>query len=343
MVASVPYARSQSTLTTQSALDFLNIPLDARSAGMGDIGVASFPDAYSHMYNPSKYLFGTMDAGVAIAYSPWMRNIVKDMSISGLNGFYTIDTLQSISASFRYFNMGDMTLASMDATVMGIESPFQLAVDLAYARKLAAHFGMSLAFRYIHSDIYPRGQGYKKGNAVGADLAAYYQRDINMFNLPSRLAFGASLNNIGTKVSYYDSQNTFLPMLFKLGAGLGFDFDSSNTLMLSGELSRSLVPTSADDLDKSSLSGMFSAIGNTTLRSLMWGIGAEYGFSKLLFARAGYFHQSETFGNRQYLTFGLGVAYKIVQLDLAYLTTTNSNNNALNNTIRISLAVDIAK
>lgn len=347
LVVSLGYSQSTSKVyreTPQGALDFLLLPMDARSSALGESGVGTSSDLYSHFYNPAKYLFGTADAGVSVSYSPWLRNLVKDMNISSVSGFYRLDELQTISASFRYFSMGDMDFMDEESVFMGNNDPYQLAFDAAYARKLGEHFGASLTFRFAYADLYPSYGDYKKGWGVAADLNAYYNRNLDLFGKSSLLTIGAGLTNIGTKVSFYkDGDDYFMPMNLKLGAALGMKIDEENSISLNGELSHSLVPTEEKDRDKSSVSAMFSSFGKGGLSSIIWGIGGEYGYKETLFARMGYYHESEKRGNRQSLSFGAGVAYKIAHIDIAYIVPTGLKDDAMGNTLRFSIGIDISK
>lgn len=328
--------------TVQSTLEFMNIPMDARAAGMGDLGVATTPDGHSHQYNPSKYLFDSSKAGAALTYSPWMRNLVKDMNISSVTGYYKLDDMQSISASFKYFSLGDMVFMDDDGRETSTEHPYELTFDAAYARKLSENFGLGVTFRYALSNIFPSIDNYSKGWAITADIGAYYHKPTTVIGLPSLVTAGASIGNIGTKVSYVDDgASYFMPMALKLGAGITSDLDDANKLMLGLELSRSLVPTSTEDLDKSSLSGMFASLGEGNFRSVAWSFGAEYSFNNMFYARAGYYYQDKNWGNRQNFTFGAGVKYKIIYFNAAYLVPTSTKHNPMGNTLRLSIAVDI--
>jgi hypothetical protein len=325
----------------QTALDFLTLPMDSRSAGIGDVGIATPTDAYAHQHNPSKYLFGQAKSGLTLSYSPWLRNLVKDMNILALSGYYVIDSLQSASASLRYFSMGDMDFYDDLLQYTGNRSPYQLAFDVAYARKLSQYFGGSIGFRYALADLYPSTSGYKKGWGFATDLSFYFQKDIMLGKIPAKLTAGTSLNNLGTKVSFQKNGSSyFMPMFFRLGAGLTAGLNEDNSLMLVGELLRSLVPTKADKLDDSSISGMFSSISEGGFRSIVWALGAEYSYRNMLFARFGYHHESEECGNRKYLTFGTGIVYKIVHFDFSYLAPTGSRHNSMGNTLRLSTAID---
>lgn len=333
-------------VSVQSALGFLNIPSDSRSAGMGDLNVGTPVDPYSHQYNPSKYLFGDVKAGFSLSYSPWLRNLVKDMNLSGISGYYKLDSLQSVSASFRYFSMGSLRFTDGNNTqFIGDKTAYQLSFDAAYARKLSQYFGASVTFRYALSDFYPSHEGYKKGWGVAADLNGYFQKDLTLGSMATMVTAGAGITNIGTKVSFKDGAGNsyFMPMMFKLGGSLAGQLDGDNRLMVGLELGRSLVPSSADKRDESSLSGMFSSIGEGDFRSLGWSFGAEYGYKQMLFARAGYHTESDAYTSRDYLTFGLGLKYNIAHLDAAYMIATGNKNDAMANTLRFSVAIDLFK
>lgn len=329
-----------------SAMTFLTIPSDARSGGMGDMGVATPVSGYAHQNNAAKYLFMDRDktGGVNLFYAPWLRNLVKDMSIAGLSGYWRIDELQSVSASFRYFSMGDLKFMNNDQQETGSHTPHEMALDVAYARKLGDNFAMSLALRYGSSNIANGSNNYyeyKAAHVVAFDLTGYYRKELEVLGMSSTLGAGFALTNVGTRVKYGEDRKFFLPANLKLGANLASDLDEQNGLSLGFEVGKYLVSSDPADLDKS----VFGGIGNSftdgaQMKSLLWSVGAEYDFDKTVFVRAGYHYENKERGDRQYLTFGVGAAYKIIHLDGSYLVPTSGVHNPLANTFRLSMSID---
>jgi hypothetical protein len=338
-------AQHKTLATPQTALDFLTIPIDARTAALGDIGVGTTPGPYAHQYNPAKYLFGdaqpnSTKSGAFLSYSPWARNLVKDMNLTHLGGFYRFADRQSLSASIRYFAMGDMDFTDENGAVSapGI-SAYQMAVDVAYARSLSQHFGLSVGFRYALADLYPR-EGYKKGWGVAGDITAYYYRPLHVAAIPALLTVGASLTDIGTKISFRDEAGSyFMPLTFKLGAGLTGTLTEDHKVMLAAELQRSMTPVSENDRERSTAGGFIASFGSGVPPGL--GVGVEYAYRDFLFGRLGYRHESAAWSYRRYFTLGAGGVYKIVHLDIAFLVSTRIAHDAMDNTVRFSLAVDI--
>jgi hypothetical protein len=338
-------AQNKTVATPQTALDFLTIPMDARAAGFGDMGVGTTPDHYAHQYNPAKYLFGEPPAdaaksGAFLSYSPWARSLVKDMNLTHIGGFYRLDERQSLSASIRHFAMGDMDFTDENgAFSTPAISAYQTAVDVAYARKLSPHIGLSVGFRYALADLYPK-EGYKKGWGVAGDIAFYYCRPLQTGNIPLLLTLGASLTDIGTKITFrHNADSYFMPLTFKLGAGLTGTLAENHKLMLAAEMQRAMTPASENERSRSTIGGFIASFGNGIPPG--FGIGAEYGYRGFLFARMGYHHESATWSYRRYLALGGGGVYKIVHLDLAFLVSTGIAHGAMDNTVRFSLAVDI--
>lgn len=329
-----------------SAMTFLSIPVDARSGGMGELGIATSPDNYSHQNNAAKYIFLDSEkrGGVNLFYAPWLRNLVKDMSIAGLSGFYRIDELQTVSASFRYFSMGELKYTNDEQQVTGSHNPYEMALDVAYSRKLSEVFSMSLGLRYGISNVAGDVEAYHEYNTahvVSFDLNAYYRKKVSVFGKQSVWAAGAGISNIGNKVKYGEGREFFLPAELKLGTDLKTAFNKEHALSLGIEFSKYLVSSRVDERNNS----VFANIGNSfcdgaQLKEILWKAGMEYGYRDFLFARAGYSHESADKGDRQYLTFGAGVVYKMLYLDGSYLIPTSGRMNPLENTFRISLGVD---
>lgn len=343
-------SRAQDNVDTynlaNTAMTFLTIPSDARSAAMGETGVATPVSNYAHQNNAAKYLFldSERKGGVNLFYAPWLRSLVKDMSIVGMSGFYRLDDLQTISGSFRYFSMGEMKFVDSEQSVTGTHNPYELALDFAYSRKLSEVFSMSVALRYGMSSLADKSNSYykyKTAHVFAFDLTGYYRKEVSVMGMESTIGAGFALNNIGTRVKYGEDSKFFLPADLKAGVNLATELNKENGLSLGLEVGKYLVPSDGNSLDKS----VFSAIGtsfteSSQFKSLVWKVGAEYDYNQIVFVRAGYFFENAERGNRQYVTAGVGVAYKIFHLDGAYLVSTSGRKNPLENTFRISMNVD---
>lgn len=330
-----------------NAMSFLSVSVDARSGGLGEMGVATLPDMYSHQTNAAKYMFADPDRrrGINLYYAPWLRNLVKDMSIAGLSGFYRIDNLSAVSASFRYFAMGEMKFMNEEQQATGSHNPYEMALDVAYSRKLSRTFSMSVGLRYglsnIAGDINAYYE-YKTAHVVAFDLNAYYHKELDLGGMKSVLGVGAGLTNIGGKVKYGEDRDFFLPAELRLGANLCLLLNEGHSLALGVELGKYLVSSSAADADKNVFANIGASFSDgAQMQEIVYKAGLEYGFRNFLFARAGYSHENEQHGDRRYLTFGAGVVYKILHLDGSYLVPTSSGNvNPLENTFRISMSVN---
>lgn len=352
------------------AVPLLNIAPDARAGGMGDAGVATAPDVYSQHWNVSKYAFHTRGAGVAISYTPWLRNVVSDIALMNAVGFWKPgrDDNQALSASLKYFKIGDVKVMypgafgpEFDASVA---SPYEMAFDVAYSRKLSNSFSMGVALRYVRADYTGFDEESSASNVISADISAYLERYINIGNSESLLTFGANISNItGAKVSLDGGHtNSFIPTNLKLGASLMYPVTEVSTFSFSLDMNKLLVPTvpireideSQEDFDArmtkyrdtSAIGGIFKSFGDAPggfseeFKEIMWSFGVEYDYDSMFKVRSGFFHENKMKGNRQYFAFGAGFKFNMFQLDAAYMVSTRSNN-PLDQTLRLSLAFDI--
>ncbi len=362
-----------------TAVPFLLVSSDARSGSMGDIGVSTSPDAYSQHWNASKYAFLDKKATISLTYSPWLFHLVPDMSLAYLSGAYKITDADVISASLLYFSMGEVVFRQNEQTDGVGYYPNEFAIDLAYSRKLIENLSLSVTGRFIYSNLTlgqtVEGIPTKAAMAGAVDIGLFYTKDITLKNnMNSRLNFGFALSNIGSKMSYTQNASTFekdfLPATLRAGLTYILDLDDYNSISLSFEFNKLLVPTlpardsngdiiSGKDPNVASITGViqsfYDAPGATAtnpdkwgtpgakfieeMQEFQWSLGAEYWYNKLLAVRAGYFHESKYKGNRQYLTLGAGLRYNIFGLDFSYLIPVNqvSNTNPLKNTLRFSL------
>lgn len=343
----------------------LNISPDARAAGMGDLGVATTPDAYSQYWNVSKYAFMDTKAGISFSYTPWLSKLVNDIALMQMTGFYKLgtDENQAISASVRYFTLGKLETFNELGDSMGEAHPNEFAIDLGYSRQLSENFSMAVALRYIRSDQSTNNTGENQaGNAFAADISGYLQKYVIIGNAESLWSFGFNVKNIGSKISY-DGGNTslFIPTSLNLGTGILYPLDDYNTISLNLEASKLLVPTpplkdqndqaAYDEAFKkyqetSSISGIFSSFNDAPggfkeeLREITWAFGAEYSYDNKFFVRAGYSYLHPTKGNLQYFTAGAGFKMNIFRIDASYLMST-IQSNPLDQTLRFTLAFDM--
>ena len=334
---------------TTTAVPFLRISPDARSGGIGDAAIALSPDANSVFYNQAKIPFAKNKTAIGATYTPWLKDVADNMYLATLAGFHQLDELQSVSASLRYFNAGDITIADFNGNKLQTASPREFAFDLGYSRKLSDKIGIGAALRYISSKLATgsiNGTSYKAGNAVAADLSLFY----NGVRENSRgWTAGLSLSNLGTKIGYTDDSNNkdFLPASIGIGAGYTEVWDEDNKMTFALQADKLLVPKipeTAEDMpayrEKSVVSSWFSSFDNGAMQLAF---GAEYSFKEQLFLRIGYNSKSYSYGNWQYVTAGAGVRFSMATVNFSYLVPAGDkvNRNPLSNTIRFGLLFGI--
>ena len=348
-----------------TAVPILLIAPDARSGGMGDVGVASTPDAYSSHWNSAKYAFIEDDFGMGMSYVPWLRKLgAADMNLLNLTGFKRINDRSAVAASLTYFSLGSIEFTDIDGTSKGTYKPNEFGLDVSYSMKLSENLSIGATGRYVRSDL---TQGVdvgtsttKAGNAIAADLGMYYQSETNMFDMPGELAAGLFISNLGSKISYSDDDNEkdFLPANIRFGGRYTMDIDQYNTFSFMLDFNKLLVPTPPlYDEEGNIIAGMDNNIGtmlgairsfydspngfSEELQELQISVGAEYWYDKVFAVRGGYFFEHENKGGRQYLTLGGSVKYQTLVLDISYLIpTTTLQTSPLANTVRISLAMN---
>ena len=336
---------------------------DARSAGMGDVGVATDPDVVSQYWNPAKYPFTISRAGVALNYTPWLRELVNDMDLAYLAGYYRIGDYSAVSASLRYFSLGEVFLGTSD-DAMTI-NPYEMSLDVAYSLMLSETFSIGAAVRWIYSDLtYDYSSDTAPGSAFAADLACYYQNYINLGQRECQLGLGLNISNIGSKISFGgDNNSEFIPTNMRLGASLMIPIDEYNRFTIAADANKLLVPTypkqedgeSTEDYqervqknyyDVSSISGIFKSFGDAPgglkeeLQEVQWSVGGEYVYHDKFALRAGYHHESANKGNRKYFTVGAGFKMSVFSLDAGYVIAT-AKSNPLDQTLRFSLSFDM--
>ena len=332
-----------------TAVPSLSITPDARAGGMGDVGAATSPDVYSQYWNPAKYVFLESQAGLSLSYTPWLRQLVDDIDLAYLSGYYKFDDRQAVSASLRYFSLGDIDLTDFQGQKLVTASPNELAVDVAYSRMFSEFFSASVPMLFIYSDLSNGiAQDMYAGLSVAADVAGYYRRPISLSTGEGNLAFGLNISNLGSKISYDENvTSSFVPTNMRFGTSFLYPIDDYQSITFSADLNKLLVPTpnATTDFNKvSMLSGVFMSFADAPaeeeLREIMWSAGAEYAYNKQFFVRAGYFHENQYKGNRQYFTAGAGFKLNVFQIDAGYVIST-SQTNPLDQTLRLSLSFDL--
>ena len=336
---------------------------DARAAGMGDVGAATDPDVNSQYWNPAKYPFCISRAGVALNYTPWLRQLVNDMDLAYLAGYYRIGDYSAVSASLRYFSLGEVALTE-DVGGMTI-NPYEMSVDVAYSLMLSEKFSIAAAVRWIYSDLTSDyTDDTTPGSAFGADIALYYQNYIMIGQRECQLGLGLNISHIGSKITFGGDDNSeFIPTNMRLGASLMVPIDEYNRFTIAADANKLLVPTyplqedgastedyqqpvQKDYYDISSISGIFKSFGDAPggfkeeLQEIRWSVGAEYVYNDKFSLRAGYHHESENKGNRKYFTFGAGFRMSAFSLDCGYVWAT-AKSNPLDQTLRFTLAFDM--
>lgn len=362
------------------AVTSLAIAPDARAAGMGDVGAATDPDVNSQYWNPAKYPFCISRAGVALNYTPWLRQLVSDIDLANITGYYRLGNYDALSGSLRYFSLGEV-YTSDEMTIR----PYEMSVDVAYSRMLSETFSAGVGLRFIYSDLSAHDDETRPGKAFAADIALYHNGYLMIGNHESQMGWGLNLSNIGSKISY-DEGNTseFIPANARLGLSLMVPIDDYNTFSISADANKLMVPTmptykqyveeqlidltpeqkesaistgsySSDYnswlhdegyFNVSPISGIFKSFGDAPrgfkeeLEEIQWSVGAEYSYDNKFFVRAGYHYEHPNKGNRQYFTVGAGFKMSIFSIDAGYVIST-AQSNPLDQTLRFSLAFDM--
>ncbi|MEP0271164.1 type IX secretion system outer membrane channel protein PorV [Ekhidna sp.] len=351
-----------------TAVPFLSFAPDSRASAMGDVGVATSPDVNSIHWNNAKLAFLDKDLGVGFSYSPWLGNIVDDMSLSYLSFYKKIDRVQTIGVSFRYFDLGEIALFDDNANSLGIENPNELAFDGTYSRKLSENMGLGVTLRFIWSNIagnITQAPDAKAGTSVAVDFGWYYTKPLILSGKDSEISFGAHISNIGQKLTYStEGAENFIPANLRIGTAFKTNLDPYNSFTFAFDVNKLLVPTppiietnedgedvivKGKDPNRSLLSGTFGSFGDAPngfkeeIQELTYSAGLEYWYRDIFAARAGYFSEHQNKGNRKYLTLGAGFRYQVFGFDFSYLIPTDGQNNPLADTLRISLLFNLDK
>lgn len=344
-----------------TAAPFLLIAPDARAGGMGDVGVATSPDAYSLHWNASKFAFMDSQFMVGVVYTPWLRELTNDVFLGGFTFANRIDERSAWAASLKYFNLGQIDLTDINGTPEGTEKLNEFSVDGSYALKLSNTYSMGVTLRYIRSDlgIESANSTINPVNTFAVDVSGYFQSEEKSYgNINGIWRGGFNVSNIGPKVSYSnDGQENFIPTNLKVGGGFDFILDPDNNVSLNLEFNKLLVPTPSISQSENGgppyiqenvnfFNGIFKSFGDAPggfseeLKEVTWGLGAEYMYDNAFALRAGYFNESDLKGARKYFTIGTGFKFKSSKLDISYLFNASEIKNPLENTLRFSLAFD---
>ncbi|WP_146739448.1 type IX secretion system outer membrane channel protein PorV [Pseudoprevotella muciniphila] len=337
-----------------------SITPDARAGGMGDVGAATDPDVHSQAWNPAKYPFAISRAGVSIDYTPWLRQLTEGINLVNAAGYYRIGDYSAVSASIRYFSLGEVTTNDDNMTV----KPYEFSIDAAYSRMLSETFSAAVALRYMYSDLSGHyDDNTKPGSAFAADIALYNQSYLNIGQRECQLGLGLNISNIGSKINYGEDRSYFIPTNLRLGASLMIPFNEFNRFTIAFDANKLLVPSrplqKADESDEdynqriqdeyhdmSSISGIFKSFSDNEdgfkgeLEEINFGIGLEYTYNDKFTLRGGYHHESESQGGRSFFTVGAGFRMNVLAIDAGYVIATNPNINALDQTLRVSLSFD---
>ena len=362
------------TATAQEKVDMFNpeknsvtsqsIAPDARAGGMGDVGAATDPDVASQYWNPAKYPFTISRAGVSLNYTPWLRQLVSDIDLAYLVGYYRIGDYSAVSGSLRYFSLGEVFYGDTDDTQMTL-NPYEMSFDVAYSIMLSEKFSIAAGVRWIYSDLtYNYSDTSSPGSAFAVDLAAYYQNYVNIGQRECQLGIGLDISNVGSKINFGGDENSeFLPANLRLGASLMVPVDEYNRFSIAVDANKPLVPTMPvkmdgesdedfitrkqnDYYDVSPISGIFKSFSDAPggfkeeMQEIRWSVGAEYVYNDKFSLRAGYHHESENKGNRKYFTVGAGFKMNVFSLDAGYVIAT-AKSNPLDQTLRFSLSFDM--
>lgn len=351
----------------------LSIAPDARGASMGDLGAATDPDANSQFWNPSKYAFAYSQAAVSLSYTPWLRKLVNDIFLANLAGYWKLggNDNQALSASLRYFSLGEVTTSPIQGGVGQSLNPYEMSLDIGYSRKLSEKFSMGVVFRYIYSDLgfsdsYAEDQS-TGASAFSADIAGYYTTYPIIGRNECQWSWGWNISNIGTKVSYNNGEDpAFLPTNIRLGTSFTFPLADYHNLSIGLDANKLLVPAKPRESDfadtpegqreypdaledwenMSSFTGIFKSFSDAPggmkeeLREISFSLGAEYSYNNQFFLRAGYFYENEYKGNRKYFSLGAGFSLNVVRLDASYMIAA-AQTSPLDQTLRFSLTFDM--
>jgi hypothetical protein len=357
---------SQKYNAVYSTIPYLEITPDSRGGAMGDLGVATSPDLNSQNWNAAKYVQMKEKAGVTTSFTPWLRSLVNDINLAYLAGYYKFDKKQAISASLKYFSMGEIVFRGEDPNEnWGTGNPNEFSIDVGYSRLFSDYFSGALVMKFIRSDINGGnvpGQQYNPGYSYAADLGFYYQHPLSLKKLDGEIAWGFCFSNLGSKISYTEgSDKQFIPANLRLGVRYTLEVDEYNSISASVELSKLMVPTpptykdssvngvivpvivagrpTPSSLPQSWIQSFYDAPGGfkEEMKEIIYSVGLEYWYRQQFAIRGGYFHESAMKGNRKYFAAGIGLKLNVFSIDYSYLISTSGRSNPLANTMRFTL------
>jgi len=356
------YSQQERRVIT-TAVPFLMISSDARASGIGEQGVATSVDNFSQHWNPSKYVFSENSSGIAFSYTPYLSKLVNDIFLANVSYYNKINERSSWSASLKYFSLGDIDILQNPLDIPIVENPNELTLDASYTLKLSENFAMGITGRFLMSDVKLQtlDSETEAATSVAVDISGFYQSDVSSYNnFDGIIRAGFNISNIGPKMKYSKANGgteSYIPTNLRLGSGFEFIFDSSNSLAVTLEINKLLVPSPSEEVlnangevvayrqpDVGFLAGMFKSFGDAPdgiaeeIKELTYGLGLEYSFNKSFFLRTGYFTEHELKGSRKFATIGTGFkTSKDLIVDLSYLISTSDVISPLENTIRLSL------
>ncbi len=356
------YSQQERRVIT-TAVPFLMISSDARASGIGEQGVATSVDNFSQHWNPSKYVFSENSSGIAFSYTPYLSKLVNDIFLANVSYYNKINERSSWSASLKYFSLGDIDILQNPLDIPIVENPNELTLDASYNLKLSENFAMGITGRFLMSDVKLQtlDSETEAATSVAVDISGFYQSEVNSYNnFDGIIRAGFNISNIGPKMKYSKvngGTESYIPTNLRLGSGFEFIFDSSNSLAVTLEINKLLVPSPSEEVlnangevvayrqpDVGFLAGMFKSFGDAPdgmaeeIKELTYGLGLEYSFNKSFFLRTGYFTEHELKGSRKFATIGTGFkTSRDLIVDLSYLISTSDVISPLENTIRLSL------
>ena len=359
------YSQKERRVIT-TAVPFLMISSDARASGIGEQGVATSFDNFSQHWNPSKYVFSENSSGFGFSYTPYLSKIVNDVFLGNLTYYRKNSERSAWSFSLKYFSLGEIDVLQNPLDIPIIESPNEFTIDAGYSLKLNENFGLGITGRFLLSDV--KLQSFdaesQAATSVAVDISGFFQSDIVTIGRSNGiLRAGFNISNLGPKMKYTDlGQESFIPTNLKIGSGFEFLSDNSNSLTVSFEINKLLVPTPSIPIYDSSeteiiayrqddigfLSGIFKSFGDAPdgsseeLKELTYSFGLEYSFNESFFLRSGYFSEHELKGSRKFITLGTGFKTNSnLSIDLSYLISTSEIISPLENTLRFSLSYNL--
>ncbi len=354
-----------SNIVISTGVPFLMITPDARAAGMGELGVATSPDAYSQQWNPAKYVFAERESGVGVSYTPYLSKLVNDIFLGNLTYYSKTSDRSSWAASLKYFSLGDIEFNELiggSIVDQGSERPNELTLDVSYALKLSQKFSMAVGGRYIRSDLkISTDRDASSANSLGVDIAGFYQSDqFDWGNKEAIFRSGINISNIGPRLNYdINGRKNFIPTNLKIGSGVDLFIDDDNVLGFYTEFNKLLVPTPVaayDDQgmflgyqqpDITFLDGILTSFSDAPdglseeLKEITWALGFEYRYFDAFAVRTGFFNENQEKGSRRYFTMGAGFNLNFIDIDVSYLFSASNVRNPLENTIRFSLTFNL--